>query len=73
MEFEDRYEHIQIGFKDHKEGLCRTITKNICSQCRKSTHWVYWPKDIKSHSQYVCSDECLEKLKFKGERKWLKK
>lgn len=57
MNFNDRYEHIQIGFRDNKVGIIRGLNENYCSQCKKKTYWM----DMKT-GKNLCSEECLAKF-----------
>ena len=61
MKFDERYEHIQVGFRDNKEGIIRGLNPGYCSQCKRSRKYIYW-LDMKS-GKHVCSEECLEKLR----------
>lgn len=69
MKFDDRYEHIQLGFRDNTIRIVRGITKAKCSQCKKKTYWIHYDKKNPNYmaghkySRNICSEECLEKFK----------
>ncbi len=68
MKWDDRYEHIQIGFKDNTMQIARGVNKEKCVICKKKTYWIYFcPASLMggkiTYNNYICSEECLEKIK----------
>ena len=68
MKFDDRYEHIQIGFRDNQVGVIRGLNKKYCSQCRSKTYWIHMET-----KKIICSEKCLEKLQNEVNHKNLMK